>query len=62
MEKGKLSFSLQKCYKTPSDKAEGKENSILYCSMLNFSKFCGRHCESHCTGINWNKSIGDVLV
>jgi len=28
MEKGKLSFSLQKYYKTPSDRAKGKENSI----------------------------------
>ena len=25
MENGKLSFSLQKYYKTPSDRAEGKE-------------------------------------
>jgi len=30
MEKGKLCFSLQKYYKTLSDKAKGKENSILY--------------------------------
>jgi len=61
MEKGKLSFSLQKKYKTPSDRAEGKENPILYCSILNFSKFYGRHFESYSIGMTWNKP-GSVLV
>jgi len=61
-EKGKLSFSLQKYYKTPSDRAEGKENSILYYSIFNFPKFYGRHFESRSNGMTWNKSIGDILV
>ena len=61
MEERKLSISLQKYYKTPSDRAKGKENSILYCSILNFPKFYGRHFESHSTGMTWNKS-GVVLV
>jgi len=61
MVKGKLSFSLQKYYKTPRDKVEGKENSILYYSIFNFSKFYGRHFESCSIGMTWNKS-GDVLV
>jgi len=61
MEKGKLSFSLQKYYKTPSDRDKGKENSILYCFILNFPKFYGRHFESHSTSMTWNKS-GNVLV
>jgi len=60
MEKGKLSFSLQKYYKTSSDRAKGKENSILYTSILNFPKFYGRHFEYRSTGMTWNKS-GDVL-
>jgi len=61
MDKGKLSFSFQKYYKTPSDRAKGKKNSILYCSILNFPNFYGRHFESHSTGMTWNKS-SDVLV
>jgi len=55
MEKGKLRFSMQKYYKAPSDRAEGKENSILYCSILNFSKLYGRQFESRSTGMTWNK-------
>jgi len=61
MEKDKLSFSLQKYYKTPSDRAKEKENEILYCSIFNFPKFYGRHFESRSTGMTWNKS-GDILV
>jgi len=61
MEKRKLSFSLQKYYKTPSDMAKGKENSILYYSILNLPEFYGRHFECRSTGMTWNKS-GDVLV
>jgi len=61
MEKGRLCFSLQKCYKTPSDKAKGKENSILYCSIFNLSDFYGRHVEFRSTGMTWNKS-NNVLV
>jgi len=61
MEKGKLSIPLQKNYKTPSDRAKGKENSISYYSILNFPKFYGRHLESRSTGMTWNKS-GNVLV
>jgi len=57
MEKGKLSFSLQKYYKTPSDRAKGKENFILYCSILNFPNFYGRQFESRSTDMTWNKSV-----
>jgi len=34
--------------------AKGKENSILYCSILNLSKFYGRHFESCSTGLGMN--------
>ena len=62
MEKGKLSFSLQKYDKTPSDRTEGKGSSTSYFSMLNFPKFCGRYFKSHSASMIRNKSTSDVLV
>jgi hypothetical protein len=62
MEKGKLSFSLQKYDKTPSDRTEEKGNSILYYFILNFTIFCGKHFKSCSTCTTWNKSTSDVLV